>query len=289
MNNKNIIIAGVIAIGVYLFSQGKSIFSAAAPQITRQRTAQKVSQKVDISTLPVAQIRYMISHAAALKKTREEVAALKAEEARRVAAWKLAQKVAQKRIGQPTTQAAYISAARKAAAQKRIRREAAQIIGKKIGKTVAQKVVPQILEETGGRTGMALVVYLQKKAVAMHAAATQAANAVKNNTKEILPSSKWAGGRTGMALVIHLKRREEEIKRAIVQAKAAVPTTKLFSGAEKSTIIPYSESSKHSYYGPKSHKVLNEGYMEKRYKADLKQAEEQRLNELRAMFPLDEL
>ena len=121
--NKNIIIAGVIAIGVYLFSQGKTMVSAAA-------------QKVDISRLPVAQIRYMIAHAAALKKTGEEVAALKAEEARRVAAWK----AAQKRIGVPISRTAYIAARQKAAAQKRIRREAAQKIGKKIGKTVAQKV-----------------------------------------------------------------------------------------------------------------------------------------------------
>jgi len=256
MNNKNIIIAGAIAIGIYLFSQGKSIFSTAASQTTGQRTAQKVAQKVDISRLPVAQIRYLIARAAALGKTGKGVAALKAEEARRVAAYK--------------------AAVRKAAAQK---------IGKIIGKKVAQKVVPQITEETGGRTGMALVIYLQKKATAMHAAVTQAANAVKNNSKVILPSSKWAGGRTGMALVIYLKRREEAIKRAIVQAKAAVPITKLFPGAEKSRVIPYSESSKHSYYGPKSHKVLNEGYMEKRYKADLKQAEEDEMNALFAMFP----
>ena len=82
-----------------------------------------------------------------------------------------------------------------------------------------------------------------------------------------------------------VQKREEAIKRAIVQAKAAVPITKLFPGAEKSRIIPYSESSKHSYYGPKSHKVLNEGYMEKRYKADLKQAEEDEMNALFDMFP----
>ena len=44
--------------------------------------------KASIHKMPVAQIRYMIAHAAAQKKTREEVAALKAEEARRVAAWK---------------------------------------------------------------------------------------------------------------------------------------------------------------------------------------------------------
>ena len=159
MNYKGIIIAGAIAIGVYLFSQGKSIFSAAAPQTTGQRTAQKVSQKVDISRLPVAQIRYMIAHAAAQKKTGKEVAALKAEVARREAAWKaavrkaaaqkiaqkiaqkVAQKVAPKRIGQPTTQAARIAALRKAVARKAaVRKAAAQQIGKIIGKKVAQKI-----------------------------------------------------------------------------------------------------------------------------------------------------
>ena len=166
MNKKGLIVAGAIAVGVYLLSQGKSIFSAAAPQTTGQRTAQKVSQKVDISRLPVARIRYMIAHAAALKKTREEVAALRAEEARRVVAWK--------------------------------------------------------------------------------AAVT--------------------------------KKKNEDIKKKQISSK-------LFPGSEKSRVIPYSESSKHSYYGPKSHKVLNEGYMEKRYKADLKQAEEDEMHALFDMFP----
>jgi len=200
MNNKNIILAGAIAIGLYLFSQGKSIFSAAA-------------QKLDISRLPVAQIRYMIAHAAALKKTREEVAALKAEEARRAAAWKAAQKLA-------------------------VRKAAAQKIGKKIGKTVAQNLAQKIKAQRAVRA--------------------------------------W-----------YAKRQRPYIQRPRPNRKQKA--TRLFPGAEKSRIIPYSESSRHSYYGPKSHKVLNEGYMEKRYKADQRQALEFRLNELRAMFPLDKL
>jgi len=233
--NKNIILAGVVAIGIYLFSQAKKIpfimgaqktaqrRSSATTSTVRQRTAQKIAQKI---------------------------------------AQKVAQKVAPKRIGQPTTWAAHIAALRKAAAQKAAaQKAAAQKVGKKIGKTVAQKVVPKILVETGGRTGMALVIYLQKKAKGMHAAATQAANAAKYNSKIILPSSKWAGGRTGMALAIYLKRREVAIAQALSQAKAAVPINRLFPGAERSRIIPYSESSRHSYYGPKSHKLQNEGYM----------------------------
>jgi len=289
--NKNIIIAGIAAIGLYLFSQGKSIFSAAAPQTTGQRTAQKAAQKVDIYRLPVKQIRDMIAHAAAYGKTGKEVAALKAEEARRVLAWKLAHKVSQKKIGAPINRTAYLATVRKAAVQKKIRQEAAQKIGKIIGKKVAQKVVPQISEETGGRTGMALVLYFQKKAEAMHAAAAQAAKAVKTNSKVILPSSKWAGGLTGMALVKFLKRREEALKRAAEQAEAAIarPTSKLFPGAERSRIIPYSESSKHSYYGPKSHKLQNEGYGKGKAERDKKQALEFRLNELRDMFPESEL
>jgi len=248
MNNKNIIIAGAIAIGIYLFSQGKAIFSAAT---------QKAAQKVDISRLPVEWLRYMIAHAAAYKKLGKEVATLKAEEARRVAAWVAAHKTAPKRIGQPTTRAAYIAAARK-----KIRREAARKIGKIIGKKVAQKVVPRISEETGGRTGMALYIYLKKKAGGMRAALTQAVKAARTGSKIILPSSKWAGGRTGMALAIYLKKREIALEQAAKQAKAAItrPASKLFPGAEKSRIIPYSESSKHSYYGPKSHKLQNEGY-----------------------------
>ena len=117
MNNKNIIIAGAIAIGLYLFSQTKKITNTTTAQkiaqrtrstatpTARKRTAQKiaqkigkkVAQKVDISKLSVQQLRYMIAHAAAQKKTGKEVAALKAEVARREAAWKAAaQKIGKK-------------------------------------------------------------------------------------------------------------------------------------------------------------------------------------------------
>jgi len=181
--NKNIILAGAIAIGLYLFSQVKKIpyiagaqktvrrSSPAATTTIRQRTAQKIAQKL---------------------------------------AQKVAQKVAPKRIGQPTTQAARIAAARKAAARKAaIRKAAAQKIGKKIGKRVAQKI-PQYL-----RVRRALIA-------------------------------------------LYAKRQRPQIQRPRPTKKQIA--SRLFSGAEKSRIIPYSESSKHSYYGPKSHKLFNEGY-----------------------------
>ena len=224
--NKNIILVGAIAIGLYLFSQGKSIFSAAA-------------QKVDISRLPVAQIRYTIAHAAALKKTGKEVAALKAEEARRVAAWKVTQNVAQKRIGVPISRTAYIAARRKAAARKAVvRKAAAQKIGKIIGKKVAQKIP--------------LNVKARRAMIERYA-----------------------------------KRQRPRIQRPRPNKKQIA--SRLFSGAEKSRIIPYSESSKHSYYGPKSHKLQNEGYGKGKAERDRKQALEFRLNELRDMFPESEL
>ena len=171
MNNKNIIIAGAIAIGIYLFSQGKEIFSAAT---------QKAAQKVDISRLPVQLLRYAIAHIPAQMKTGKEVAALKAEVARR--------------------EAAYNAAVRKAAAQK---------IGKIIGKKVAQKIP--------------ISIKARRAVIAQHA-----------------------------------KTQRPQIQRPRPKKKQIA--SRLFPGAEKSRIIPYSESSKHSYYGSKSHKIQNEGY-----------------------------
>jgi len=210
--NKNIILAGVVAIGIYLFSQVKKIPFIAGAQKTarrsppattptiRQRTAQKIAQKI---------------------------------------AQKVAQKVAPKRIGQPTSWAAYIAAARKAAARKAaIRKATAQKIGKKIGKTVAQKI-PQKL-----KARRAVISY-------------------------------------------YTKRQRPQIQRPRLNKKQTA--SRLFSGAEKSRIIPYYESSKHSYYGPKSHRLQNEGYGKGKAERDRKQALEFRLNELRDMFPLSNL
>ena len=182
MNNKNIIIAGAIAIVLYILSQSKKIYATTtqkiaqrirppAPRTIRQRTAQKIAQKL---------------------------------------AQKVAQKVAPKRIGQPTTWLEHIAALRKAAQRKAtLRKATAQKIGKKIGKTVAQNIFQKIKAR-----------------------------------------------RAMMAL--HAKRQRPQIQRPRPNKKHIA--TRLFSGAEKSRIIPYSESSRHSYYGPKSHKVFNEGY-----------------------------
>jgi len=183
MNNKNIIIAGAIAVGLYLFSQTKT-------------TAQKVAQRMRSTATPT---------------TRERTA----QKIGKKIGKKVAQKVAPKRIGRPTTRAAYIAALRRAAARKAaarkaaVRKAAAQKIGKKIGKKVAQKIP--------------LNIKARRAVIAQYA-----------------------------------KRQRPSIQRPRQYKKKTA--TRLFSGAEKSRIIPYSESSRYSYYGPKSHKVFNEGY-----------------------------
>jgi len=208
MNNKNIIIAGAIAVGLYLFSQTKKIQHTTA--------AQKVAQRTRSTATPTVR-----------KRTAQKIAQKIAQ--------KVAQKVVPKRIGQPTTQAARIAALRKAAARKAaVRKAAAQKIGKKIGKKVAQKI-PQI---------------------------EKVRRAVR---------------------VQHAKRQRPQIQRPRPNKKQIA--SRLFPGAEKSRIIPYSESSRHSYYGPKSHRLQNEGYGKGKAERDKKQALEFRLNELRDMFP----
>ena len=212
MNYRNIIVAGVIAVGLYLFSQTKTTARKAAQRqaAVRKAAAQKVGKKIG--------------------KT-------------------VAQKVAPKRIGQPTTRAAHIAALRKAAARKAavrkaaarkaaVRKAAAQKIGKKIGKTVAQKIP--------------LNVRTRRAVIAQYA-----------------------------------KRQRPQIQRPNLYKKQTA--SRLFPGAEKSRIIPYSESSKHSYYGPKSHRLQNEGYGKGKAERDRKQALEFRLNELRALFPQSDL
>jgi len=261
---------------------------AARETAVAERIAQKVAQK------KIGEPTNRAAYIAALQKAAAQKAAAQRAALQRAAAREAA---AQKRIAQPTNRAAYIAALRKAAAQRAwierhrkikaqkaaVRKATAQKIGKKIGKKVGKKVIQTI--ETGGRTGMALVIFLKKALTTAQALSAQAAKAVKTHSKILLPSSRWAGGRTGVALATYLKKAAEKLEQALAQAKEAqrrpdAPKSKLFPGSERSKIIPYSESSKGSYYGSKTTKVLNEGYMEKRYKADMKQSQDDRIREL---------
>jgi len=257
--NKNIIIAGAIAIGLYLFSQTKKITNTTtaqkvAPKRIGQPTTEAAriaallratAQKENISELPVQLLRYLIAHAAAQKKAGKEVAALRVEVARR--------------------EAAYNAAVRKAAAQK---------IGKKIGKKVAQKVdisrlpVQQIrymiahaaAQKKTGKEVAALRVEVARREAAYNAAVRKAAaQKIGKKIGKTVAQKIPLNLKTRRAVIAqYAKRQRPQIQRPRPNKKQIA--SRLFSGAEKSRIIPYSESSKHSYYGPKSHKLQNEGY-----------------------------
>jgi len=146
--NKNIILAGAIAIGLYLFSQGKAIFSAHSTQTMRQKVAERVPERrLVLPAIPmpkkVAQKRIghpitRVAYLAALRKVAQKRIGHPITRAAYLAALR---EVAQKRIGHPITRAAYVAALREASAQKAaVRKAAVRKIGKKIAQKVAQKV-----------------------------------------------------------------------------------------------------------------------------------------------------
>jgi len=255
MNNKNIIIAGVIAIGLYLFSKTKKISDIAAerktvqsglsavPPTIRQRTAQKIAQKI---------------------------------------AQKVAQKVAPERIGQPTTEAARISALLRATAQKEnISELPVQLLRYLIAHAAAQK-----------KTGKEVIAL--KAEIARREAAYNAARKAAVRKAAAQKIGKIIGKKVAQKIPLNIKTRRavmaQYAKKQRPQIQRPRPKKKqiasrLFPGAEKRRIIPYSESSKHSYYGPKSLRLQNEGYGKGKAERDRKQALEFRLNELRTLFP----
>jgi len=167
-----------------------------------------------------------------------------------------------------------------------VRQRTAQKIAQNIAQKVAQKVAPKRI---GQPISIAAFVAARRKAAARKAAIRKAAaqKIGKKIGKTVAQNIAQKIKARRAAMTRYAKRQGPQIERPRPNKKQIA--NRLFPGAEKSRIIPYSESSKHSYYGSKSHKVLNPGYMEKRYKADQKQAEEFELNRLRALFPEDGL
>jgi len=253
MNYRCIIVAGAIAIGLYLFSKTKKISDIAAARIAaarkaaaRKAAAQKIGKKIG--------------------KT-------------------VAQKVAPKRIGQPTTQAARIAAARKAAARKAAARKnlihrAVEVLPGVSLHNLLTVIKPPFIKRIGQPTTQAARIAAARKAAARKAAAQKIGKKIGKTVAQKIPQ-KVKARRAVMAY--YAKRQRPQIQRPRPTKKQIA--SRLFSGAEKSRIIPYSESSKHSYYGPKSHRLQNEGYGKGQAERERKQALEFRLNELRAMFP----
>jgi len=259
MNNKNIIIAGAIAVGLYLFSQTKT-------------TAQKVAQR--IRSTATQTIRQRTAPSTIRQRTAQKIAQKIGK--------KVAQKIAPKRIGQPTTQAARIAAAQRAAAQ----RAAAQKVD--ISKLPVQQLRYMIAhaaaQKKTGKEVAALKAEVSRREAAYIAAVRKAAaqkigKKIGKRVAQKIPLNV----RVRRAVIAqHFKRQRPQIQRPRPNKKQIA--SRLFPGAEKSRIIPYSESSRHSYYGPKSHKVLNPGYMEKRYKADYNTIEAYDARKLRELL-----
>jgi len=143
---------------------------------------------------------------------------------------KITQKVAPKRIGQPTTRAAYIAALRKAARIAAVRKAAAQKIGKKIGKTVAQKVVQK---KTGQPTTQAARI-----AAALRKAAAQRAWIERARKIRI---RKAAAKKIG-------KKIGKTVAQKVVQKKTGQPTTQAVYIAAQRKAAPW----KAPYKFPKS-------------------------------------
>jgi len=190
MNNKNIIIAGAIAIGLYLFSQTKKI-------------------------------RYTTT----------------------------AQKVAPKRTGQPTTWAEHIAALRKATAQKigkkigktvaqkvAVRKATAQKIGKKIGKTVAQKVAVRkaTAQKIGKKIGKTVAQKVAQKKVASWKAPYRFPN---SKVRVITPSY----------LLKKLAKKDIARKKAVQQKKVQKTTPGTPSDKRKKRL--------EALYGPRWHDI----------------------------------
>ena len=130
------------------------------------------------------------------------------------------------------------------------------------------KIILPSSKWAGGRTGMALAIFLKKRATALEQAAKQAKAAVRKAAAQKIGKKIGKTVAQSIAQKIktqkaikawYAKRQRPQIQRPNPSKKQTA--SKLFPGAERSRIIPYSESSRHSYYGPKSHKLQNEGYM----------------------------
>ena len=167
-----------------------------------------------------------------------------------------------------------------------VRQRTAQKIAQKVAQKIAQKVAPKRIGQpiTQAARIAALRKAAARKAAIRKAAAQKIGKKIGKRVAQKIPQILKA---RRAVIVQHAKRQRPQIQRPRPNKKQIA--SRLFSGAEKSRIIPYYESSKHSYYGPKSHRLQNEGYGKGKAERDRKQALEFRLNELRAMFPLSNL
>jgi len=212
MNNKNIIIAGAIAIGLYLFSQTKKIrYTTTAQKVAPKRTGQPTTWAEHIAALRKATAQKIGKKIG--KTVAQKVAVRKAT----------AQKIG-KKIGKTVAQKV---AVRKATAQK---------IGKKIGKTVAQKVAVRkaTAQKIGKKIGKTVAQKVAQKKVASWKAPYRFPN---SKVRVITPSY----------LLKKLAKKDIARKKAVQQKKVQKTTPGTPSDKRKKRL--------EALYGPRWHDI----------------------------------
>ena len=166
-----------------------------------------------------------------------------------------------------------------------IRQRTAQKIAQKVAQKVAQRAAQKVAPKRIGQpTTQAARIAALRKAAVRKAAAQKIGKKIGKMVAQKIPLNV----KTRRAVIAHYaKRQRPQIQRPRPTKKQVA--SRLFPGAEKSRIIPYSESSRHSYYGSKTLKLQNEGYGKGKAERDKKEALEFRLNELRTLFPESDL
>jgi len=284
MNKKEIIILAAIGAGVYILSQVKAMKTYIAPQYAKT-AAEKVAEKVAEEENEHIRERTPLTPAVPMPR----------------------------RIAEEIPDAATPAARRRMAEKIAIRKRTAKKIAEKIGKRVAEGLDWKTFFSTSSvmkiRDPMARMKKILEakrlgkipllgstQRIAIPISPRQAIRDMITRAAARKKAQKEAAARSKpphrIAIPIsHRQAIRDMITRAAARKKAQkeAAARKLFPGAERSRIIPYSESSRHSYYGPKSHKLQNEGYGKNKAERDRKQALEFRLQELRDMFPSSNL
>ena len=284
MNKKEIIILAAIGAGVYILSQVKAMKTYIAPQYAKT-AAEKVAEKVAEEENEYIRERTPLTPAVPMpRRIAEEIPDAATPAARRRMAKKIAlrkrtaKKIAEK-IGKRVVEGLDWKTFFSTSSVMKIRDPMARM--KKILEAKRLKKIP-LLGST--RRIARPISHMQaiRDRITRAAARKKAQREAAARSK---PPHRIARPISPMQAIRDMITRAAARKKAQREAAAR----KLFPGAERSRIIPYSESSRHSYYCPKSHRLQNEGYGKGKAERDRKQALEFRLNELRALFPSSNL
>jgi len=235
MNNKNIIIAGAIAIGLYLFSQTKKIrYTTTAQKVAPKRTGQPTTWAEHIAALRKATAQKIGKK---IGKTVAQKVAVRKATAQKIGK-KIGKTVAQKAaVRKAAAKRAWLDRNRKIKARKAaVRKATAQKIGKKIGKTVAQKVAVRkaTAQKIGKKIGKTVAQKVAQKKVASWKAPYRFPN---SKVRVITPSY----------LLKKLAKKDIARKKAVQQKKVQKTTPGTPSDKRKKRL--------EALYGPRWHDI----------------------------------